>query len=205
MELLADDEAGWRRAAELLSDARIVAVPTDTIYGVAARVASPASVARLFPLKARELAKPLAVLVADIDQARDVVEVSSMAAHLAARFWPGALTMVLPRRAGFDVDLGGAGDTVGVRCPAHPRVVELCRSLGPLATTSANRSGHPTPTVASGISAELGGTEVAAVLDGGEMSVSASTVIRVDGDEIEVLREGPIAAVELKAAAAELI
>jgi len=203
MELLRDDEDGWRAAADLLAEGRIVGIPTDTIYGVAAPVAAPGVVARLFPLKDRELGKPLAVLVADLNQARQLVEVSPLAEALAARWWPGALTIVMPRTERFDVYLGGAGDTVGVRCPAHHRVVELCRRLGPLATTSANRSGRPTPGAAADVASALEGTEVAAVLDGGDLVAAASTVVRVDGDEIEVLREGAVSARELAGVVAE--
>ena len=137
-EQLGDDEAGWARAAELLTFGRIVALPTDTVYGVAAPVSSPGVVARLFPLKDRDASKPVAVLVDGVEQAAALVEVTPIARTLAERFWPGALTMVLPRSPTFDVDLGGAGETVGVRCPAHDRLRALCTQLGPLATTSAS-------------------------------------------------------------------
>lgn len=199
MELLGRDETAWRRAAELLEAGRIVALPTDTVYGVAARVAARGAVARLFPLKDRTLAKPVAVLVADADQASELVEFSERASALAARFWPGALTIVAPRRAGFEVDLGGAGSTIGVRCPDHRELIGLCRRVGPIATTSANRSGQPTPPDAVGVAAALAGTEVAAVLDGGHLAGRASTVVRVDGERIDVLREGPFSAADLAA------
>jgi len=202
MELLHDDDEGWATAATLLEAGRVVAVPTDTVYGVAAAIRHPGAVARLFPLKARDLGKPVAVLVASIEQATELVDVSPLAHRLGDRCWPGALTLVLPRRTDFDVDLGGAGDTVGVRCPAHPGIVGLCARLGPLATTSANRSGRPTPPDAAGVSLELAGTEVAAVLDGGELGGLASTVVRVERDGFTVLREGPVSPAELAAVAA---
>jgi tRNA threonylcarbamoyl adenosine modification protein (Sua5/YciO/YrdC/YwlC family) len=204
MDLLTDDDEGWDRAAELLASGRIVALPTDTVYGVAAPISTPGAVARLFPLKARDVSKPVAVLVAEVEQAGTLVSVLPVASLLADRFWPGALTMVLPRSEAFDVDLGGAGETVGVRCPDHDRLRELCRRLGPLATTSANRSGHPTPETGAEVAVALDGTEVAAVVDGGRIDGSASTVVRVVGGELTVLREGPIAERELGAVVAHL-
>jgi L-threonylcarbamoyladenylate synthase len=204
MEVLADDDGGWGRAAELLSSGRIVAVPTDTVYGVAAPLSSPGVVARLFPLKARDASKPVAVLVSGIDQARPLVDVVPAAEVLADGFWPGALTLVLPRAASFDVDLGGAGDTVGVRCPDHPRLRDLCARLGPLATTSANRSGHPTPDSGREVAWALAGTEVAAVLDAGALVGDASTVVRIERGEVTVLRRGPIDDAVLSAAVAHL-
>src|SRR4051812_1727453 len=97
MELLTDDDDGWNRAAALLESGRIVAVPTDTVYGVAAPISAPGLVARLFPLKARDVAKPVAVLVDGVAQAATLVSVVGKAGVLAEQFWPGALTIVLPR------------------------------------------------------------------------------------------------------------
>jgi L-threonylcarbamoyladenylate synthase len=204
MELVsAFEEGAWGRAAEVLAAGGVVALPTDTIYGVAASVTCPAAVVRLFALKARDTAKPVAVLVADAEQAAVVADVPPAALALAARFWPGALTLVLPRRADFTVDLGGSGATVGVRSPAHEELIELCRRLGPLATTSANRSGRPTPVDGMGVSLELAGTGVDLVLDGGRSPREiASTVVRVDEDGLTVLRAGPIALGDLHAAVA---
>lgn len=192
MERLQDDDTGWARAAELLTSGRIVAIPTDTVYGIAAAIEAPHAVARLFPLKERDASKPVAVLVADLAQARRLVVTSPRSDALAEAFWPGALTIVGPRQADFDVDLGGAGETVGVRCPDHDRVRELCRLVGPLATTSANRSGRPPERDAASIELALAGTEVAAVLDGGFIDGAASTVVRIDGDDLTVLRSGPL-------------
>jgi L-threonylcarbamoyladenylate synthase len=161
-------------------------------------------VARLFPLKQRDVSKPVAVLVADLGQAESMVEVSPHIAALAERFWPGALTIVAPRLAQFGVDLGGAGETVGVRCPNHPRLIQACQRLGPLATTSANRSGRATPADGAGVVNELAGTEVAAVIDAGRLDGTASTVVRVGLDGLTVLRAGPIDEGILQAAVAHL-
>lgn len=206
MEVMdAADASTWSRAEACLAEGGVVAVPTDTVYGVAAAVAHPAAVVALFALKDRDAAKPVAVLVADVTQAAEATTMGPVARRLAERFWPGALTLVLPRAAGFDIDLGGAGDTVGVRAPAHPGLIALCRSLGPLATTSANRSGRPTPPDAAGVANELAGTGVELVVDGGPApGGTASTVVRVDGEELTVLRTGPIGAGDLHGAIADL-
>jgi L-threonylcarbamoyladenylate synthase len=204
LELLEDDDAGWDRAIELWDAGALVAAPTDTVYGVAAPVSMPGVVARLFPLKQRDVSKPVAVLVADLDQAATMVELSPASRALAERFWPGALTIVAPRLSSFGVDLGGAGETVGIRCPDHARIIEACRRLGPLATTSANRSGRATPPDAAGVVNELGGTEVAAVIDAGRLAGNASTVVRMDVDGLTVLRAGPIDEGILTAAVAHL-
>jgi L-threonylcarbamoyladenylate synthase len=197
----ARDPGAWRRAEESLASGAVVALPTDTIYGVAAAITHPDAVVRLFALKDRDAAKPVAVLVSDAAQAAEIAEMSEATRAIASRFWPGALTLVLPRAEGFDTDLGGAGQTVGVRAPAHDDLIRLCRQLGPLATTSANRSGHPTPGDAAGVANELAGTEVAIVLDGGPApGGTASTVVRVAGSELHMLREGPITLGELHAA-----
>jgi L-threonylcarbamoyladenylate synthase len=195
------DPGAWRRAEEALASGAVVALPTDTIYGVAAAISHPDAVIRLFALKDRDAAKPVAVLVSDSAQAAEIAEMSEATRAIASRFWPGALTLVLPRTDGFDIDLGGAGQTVGVRAPASDELIRLCRRLGPLATTSANRSGHPTPGDAAGVANELEGTDVAFVLDGGPArGGTASTVVRVAGSELHVLREGPITLGELHAA-----
>jgi L-threonylcarbamoyladenylate synthase len=195
----------WRRAEEALAAGNVVALPTDTIYGVAAALSHPAAVVRLFALKDRDAAKPVAVLVCDATQAELVARIDPIARRICERFWPGALTLVLPRAEGFEVDLGGAGDTVGVRAPAHPELIELCRHVGPVATTSANRSGHPTPADGRGVANELAGTEIELVLDGGAApGGTASTVVRIDGGELHVLREGPVTVGDLQAAIGDL-
>jgi L-threonylcarbamoyladenylate synthase len=190
----------WERAALELERGGVVALPTDTVYGVAAAVSHPAAVVRLFALKARDASKPVAVLVSGADQAAVVADLSPVARRLAERFWPGALTLVLPRSSAFRVDLGGAGDTVGVRAPAYQPILDLCERLGPLATTSANRSGRPTPADGQGVALALGGTDVGLVVDGGPAPGGvASTVVRVEDGELVVLREGPIRMGELQA------
>jgi L-threonylcarbamoyladenylate synthase len=179
-------------AVAALRRGQAIVVPTDTVYGIAVATAVPGATARIFAIKERPTTVALPVLVADEAQARTIAEVSPAAAALMARHWPGALTIVLPRRPTFDVDLGGTdASSVGVRVPDHPIPVALARQVGPLATTSANRHGRPTPVTAAEVRAELGaGIEV--VIDGGPCDGAPSTVVSVVGDEIRILRHGAV-------------
>src|ERR1700730_15622570 len=124
--------------------AHIVGLPTDTVYGLAADPFRAGATDRLFVLKRRPRTVELPVLVADEHQALSMaVAVPASARRLMERYWPGPLTLVLPRRPDLNADLGQDDATVGVRCPAHPVPLALCRVVGPLATTSANRHGQP--------------------------------------------------------------
>jgi len=175
----------------------VVAFPTDTVFGVGAALADQAAVDRLFEVKGREHTQAVAVLVADVDQADELGDLGADGRRLALRFWPGALTLVVRRRPGVGADLGGDRTTIGLRCPDDDDVREMCRRLGPLATTSANRSGEPTPADAAGVRLALGG-RVDLVIDGETTSTAASTVVSLV-DDVEVLREGPIDAAMLRA------
>jgi tRNA threonylcarbamoyl adenosine modification protein (Sua5/YciO/YrdC/YwlC family) len=188
-----DDLRRLAAAEQALRAGEAVVVPTDTVYGLAALPAVPGATARLFALKNREGRKPLAVLVADADQARSLVEpVAPEVLDLMDRHWPGPLTLVLRRSpAARALDLGGDDATVGVRCPGHALIRELARRVGPIATTSANRSGEPTPATAAEAAAALDGP-VGAVLDGGRCDGVPSTVVDVTAAAWRVLREGPI-------------
>ena len=181
-----------RAAADVLRAGGVVLLPTDTVYGIAVATDVPGATARLFSLKGRDRHVPIAVLVADAAQAWTIVlpPVPDAARVLATRWWPGALTLVLPRDPAWEVDLGGDGTTVGVRCPDHELIRALCRSVGPLATTSANRHGRPTPSTAQEAAAELGGVDL--VVDGGHLPGTPSTVVDCTVDPVCVLREGAI-------------
>jgi len=175
---------------DALRRGEVVVLPTDTVYGVAVAASVPGATARLFAVKDRPTDVALPVLVADEAQARTIAEVSPVAEGLMRAHWPGGLTIVLPRRAGFDADLGGRDpSTVGVRVPAHDVPRELARKVGPLVTTSANRHGQPTPPTAEEVRAVL---DVAVVIDGGRCEGAPSTVVRVDGDTVEILRQGAV-------------
>jgi L-threonylcarbamoyladenylate synthase len=165
-------------------------IPTDTVYGVAASLNAPGAVDRLFELKGRPRDKPLPVLAADVAALESVVSFDAAARRLARRFWPGALTIVLPRAPWFDTDLGGDVSTVAVRIPRHDVTLTLLEKSGPLAVTSANRSGEPPVTIAAAASTELGADIY--VLDGGTCDGEPSTII--DLTTMQVLRVGALEA-----------
>jgi len=184
-------------AAQLLRAGAVVAVPTDTVYGLAVDPLAPGAVARVFALKDRPTEVPVPVLVASWDQVETVAGVLGPAARgLAERYWPGPLTLVVPRRKGFAVDLGGGPSgrwTVGVRWPDHPVVRALCLVVGPLAVTSANRhGGPPATTAAEAVASFPSGDELAAVVDGGVCGGPPSTVVECRGPASRCLREGRI-------------
>jgi len=181
-----------QRAIDALRAGEVVVVPTDTVYGVAVDPSRPGATDRLFAIKERPVDVALPILAADADQAFSLAAaVSPVARRLAHAFWPGGLTLVLPRRAGLGFDLGGADDTtIGVRVPDHDVPVALARAVGPLATTSANLHGRPTPETAGEVAAELG--SVAVVLDGGRCAGAPSTVVVCVGEGWRVVREGRI-------------
>ena len=182
-------------AAEVLEAGGSVILPTDTVYGVAALPTVPGATAAVAELKGRSDRQPMAVLVADVAQARSLVADGAVTAEVQRwmdELWPGALTLVLPRSpAAAAMELGGRSDTVGIRCPDHAFLRALCRRVGPLATTSANRHGEPTPSTAGEASASLG-VAVGLVVDGGPAGAVASTVVDVTTVPWVVLRSGAI-------------
>jgi L-threonylcarbamoyladenylate synthase len=132
-------------AADAISRGLVVAFPTDTLYGLAADPRSERALARLFDLKGRDADRVVALAAADLAQVRQVAQVNDAAARLAEAFWPGPLTLVLPRRPGLEAPLAGGGHTVGIRVPDHPVARALALVCGhPVTATSANRTGrHP--------------------------------------------------------------
>lgn len=172
-----------------------IVIATDTVYGLAARAADRAAVAAIFALKERPVDRHVAVLVADVAQAADYVVADDPGFRaLARRFWPGPLTIVAHR---CDRGALAAGDerTMGVRCPADEFVRALAAAVGPIAATSANRHGEPTPTTAPAVAAIFPSVEV--VIDGGPREGSASTVVSVVDGAPRVLRDGPITASDI--------
>ncbi|HLI24554.1 MAG TPA: L-threonylcarbamoyladenylate synthase [Acidimicrobiales bacterium] len=189
-------------AARALRGGDIVGVPTDTVYGLAADPFRAGATDRLFRAKGRPRNVELPVLVADVAQALDLTfSVPATARRLMERYWPGPLTLVLPRRPDLDADLGEDDATIGVRCPAHPVPRDLCQEVGPLATTSANRHGEPPLTTAGGLEAALGAV-VELVLDAGSCDGQPSTVLDVTGEDPRLLRAGAVPWEELQAVAA---
>lgn len=180
-------------AAEALRAGRVVGMPTDTVYGLAADPARPGSTAAIFVAKGRPAHLELPVLVADRAQAEALAGpdgLGPVGRRLAGRFWPGALTVVVPRAPGLDWDLGGAGGTIGLRCPANSAARALCRAVGPLATTSANRHGSPPLVTAEALVAEFG--PELEVVDGGRCDGEPSTVVDATVSPPVCLRQGAV-------------
>ncbi len=168
-----------------------VGLPTDTVYGLAALPTSAASITRVFALKGRRAEVPLAVLCARAEQALALAEPTPGIDAVAERFWPGPLTLVLPRRAGLALHLGEPAHTVGLRVPDHALIRAVADRVGPIAATSANRHGEPTPATARAAGSSLDG-QPDLVVDGGRLEASASTVIDATAWPFTGLREGPI-------------
>jgi L-threonylcarbamoyladenylate synthase len=180
------------RAAAALQAGEVVVLPTETVYGLAALPAVPGATARLFALKGRSADVPLAVLCADATQALALADRPDERVHqVAERYWPGPLTLVLRRRPGLGYELGEPADTIGVRCPDHALVQAVAREVGPIATTSANRHGEPTPETAAEVAAVFG-EGVALVLDGGPCAGVPSTVLDAVSEQWKLLRRGEV-------------
>ncbi len=182
-----------------------VVLPTDTVYGLVALPGSAAATDALFALKGRAAEVPVAVLCADAEQALALAAPPDGPAWaavrlVAERWWPGPLTLVLPRRRGLGLHLGRPADTIGLRVPDHAFVRALADRVGPIAATSANRHGSP-PITEAGQSHGALGPGVALVVDGGPLAVGASTVIDATSHPWRVLREGPVPGDEVLALA----
>ena len=195
------------RAAEILRAGGVVAVPTDTVYGIAANALDVNAIARVFALKGRADTSPSPLLVADADDLfRYGVCVSDDAAALARAFWPGGLTIVVRRAERVPAVATGGLDTVGLRVPNHPTPRALAAALGaPITGTSANVSGTPPLTSASDVAAALGdGLDM--VFDGGQLSPSEpSTVIDATATPARILREGAVSRAEIERAGIRVV
>jgi len=198
--LLAGRGRDLERAAELLRAGQLVAFPTDTVYGVGAPAFDANAVASIYVAKERPPDKAIPVLIADAsDLPRIAASVPDCARALIARFWPGALTLVLPKRPDVS-EIVSSDETVAVRIPNLDLARALLRLTGPLAATSANRSGQPSPVTAADVMAQLGG-RIAAVLDGGPCPGGiSSTVVDCVASPPRVLREGALSLSVLRSA-----
>lgn len=188
------------RAAEVLRRGGLVAFPTETVYGLGANALDPAAVRRIFAAKGRPAFNPLIVHVADIEQARELAADWPAAAQaLAERFWPGSLTLVVPRRAIVPDEITAGGPTVALRVPAHPVALALIRAAGvPIAAPSANRSTHLSPTRARHVLASLS-EAVDLLLDAGPTPGGLeSTVVDVTCTPARLLRPGLVAPAQLE-------
>lgn len=186
-------DEGIASSAALLAAGEVVALPTETVYGLAAAALDPAACARIFEAKDRPLSDPLIVHLPSRDWLGRIAAASTSAARLADKFWPGPLTLVLPR-LGAVPDIVTAGqDTVAVRMSAHPVFSAVLQAFGkPVAAPSANRFGRISPTSAGDVVAELGG-RIPLVVDGGPCEHGIeSTIVLVQGSELHILRNGPV-------------
>lgn len=179
-------------AVAVLGGGGVVLLPTDTVYGLAVATVRPEATAKLFAAKGRPADVPVAVLVADAAQAGGLGRVDDRAAALMEAYWPGGLTLVLPRRTDVELELGSRPDTVGVRCPDHELLRRIAAEVGPLATTSANRHGLPTPAEPGEVLEQVGPDAVDLVVDAGPCRGEPSTVVDLCGPVPELRRQGPV-------------
>lgn len=189
-------------AGRLLRSGALVALPTETVYGLGADATNPRAVAAIFEAKGRPQFNPLIVHVATREAAGLIVDMDPLAERLAGAFWPGPLTLVLPRRTDSRIsDLVTAGlDTVAIRMPDHPVATAVLMAAGvPVAAPSANRSGHVSATRAEHVDEDLG-ARVAMIVDAGPAALGVeSTVLRVIGGEVVLLRPGAVPADAIEA------
>ena len=201
LHVAGSDDPAIFEAASLLRAGRLVAFPTETVYGLGADGLNPEAVAGIYAAKGRPATNPVILHVADVAAARALVSHWPEAAtDLAARFWPGPLTLVLPASAAVPAIVRAGGPSVALRCPAHPVALALIRAAErPLAAPSANRSQHLSPTLAQHVASSLG-EAVDLILDGGPTEAGLeSTILDLTGERSRILRPGPIGPAELAA------
>jgi L-threonylcarbamoyladenylate synthase len=188
-------------AAAILRAGGLVAFPTETVYGLGADATNGLAVAQIFSVKGRPHFNPLIAHVADLTAAERLVVFDARARQLAAAFWPGPLTLVLPRQSDSGLsDLVTAGlESVAVRVPSHPVAQALLRAAGmPVAAPSANRSGRVSPTTAAHVAADLQ-SDVAVILDGGPSDHGVESTVVAFGEDVSILRPGSVTAAQIEA------
>lgn len=200
--ILSADREGISRAAARLREGGLVAFPTETVYGLGADATNPEAVARIYAAKGRPSTNPLIVHVGNLEQAARYAEISTVAARVLGHFWPGPLTLVLPRKPGCTLAkaVSAGGDTVALRAPVHPLAQTLLAEAGcPIAAPSANPSGRISPTTAQHVLAGLPEAGIL-ILDGGAcVNGLESTIIKLTEDGATLLRPGGITLAELSA------
>lgn len=196
--LPASNPASIDTALELLNEGEIVAFPTDTVYGLGTNAFYSPGIIKLFEAKGRDANKAIAVLIGSIEQIAQLTdEPSPIVRKLIDQFWPGGLTIVLPKKKDLP-ELLSAGSSIGIRMPNHPVAIDLLQKFGPLATTSANLSGMNNPHDAGDVLRQLNG-RVPLILDGGSCPGGIpSTVVDCSTDEIRILRPGTISLEQIK-------
>ncbi len=192
--LLSDTQEDLSRAAELIKSGKVVGVPTETVYGLGADALNPEAVKAVFAAKGRPADNPLIVHISDIEDVRKLAhDVPVLFYSLAEKFWPGPLTMIVPKNDIIPSETSGGLDTVGLRMPVHPVMRKLISLSCPIAAPSANISGYPSPTTAMHVMHDMEG-KIPAVVDGGACDYGVeSTVISFDNDEtVRILRPGSV-------------
>lgn len=187
------------QAAAAMKAGELVAVPTETVYGLAAHAGLDQSVQNIYTVKTRNPGKPLSILVSGMDMVEGFTQnIPAAAYRLAEQYWPGPLTMVLEDKGCAAPTVTAGGDTLGVRCPDHPMTLALIQALGaPLAAPSANPEGAPSPKSAEAVFDYFDG-KIHGILDGGPCTVGVeSTIVDLTGTEPKILREGGIPGEEL--------
>ena len=192
-EILSANQQAYEQAKRLLSSGDVVALPTETVYGLAARADNTKAVAKIYKIKNRRKSSPLTVCVSSIKQAQMIADISPLARKLMKAFWPGPLTIVLPLKPGAPVCAAASAGlgTIGLRIPD----ADWVRSIDmPLVLPSANTSGQPSPRSAQGVAADLG-DEIPLIIDGGPSKIGIdSTVISIEGGKVKLLRAGAVTA-----------
>ena len=200
MEIVEASEENIRKAAVIIRLGGVVIYPTDTVYGLGCDPANVDATRRICEIKGRA-DKPLPLVCSDLETARRIVEFNPIAERLAEHFWPGPLTMVLPARVDYPIWVTHGARTLGVRVPDHQVARRLAKlSGGVIVSTSANKSGDPPPKTAQEAAEQIG-EEVDLILDAGPAPLrQPSTVIDLSGDELWIIRPGPIRAEDIKRA-----
>ena len=195
----ADSRDAMHNALEVLVSGGLVAFPTDTVYGVGALAFDDNAVRSIYIAKDRPIEKAIPVLIADVEDMEKVgMDIPDIANRLAARFLPGPLTCLIPKKPTLPESVS-ATSTVGVRVPDHEVARAILRAAGPMAVTSANISGQPSPSTAEEVLAQLNG-RIPLIIDGGKTPGGVpSTVVDCSTSEIKILREGPISGNEILA------
>ena len=199
-QILPAGEAAVAAAARALADGGLVAFPTETVYGLGADATNPAAIAHLYQAKGRPAFNPLIAHVGDLAAARQIARFDAPATALAEAFWPGPLTLVLPKTQGCAVaDLATAGlDTIAIRIPAHPVARDILRVFGgPVVAPSANISGHVSPTTAAHVQSDLAG-RIDLIVDGGPVAVGVESTIVGCFDAPMLLRPGGLPRAEIE-------
>ncbi len=194
-------------ASEFIKNGKVVGIPTETVYGLGADALNSEAVKKIFHAKGRPADNPLIVHIYNIEQAKEIAHnIPKLFFKLAEKFWPGPLTMIVPKKNIIPPETSGGLNTVGIRMPSHKVMRELIRLSRPIAAPSANRSGYPSPTTAEHVMHDMNG-KISAVIDGGECKFGVeSTVISFDDENtVRILRPGSVTKEELSEIAQRVI